>query len=81
VFSGLSPEECSGGCRSAPQAVPALSAEHDAGVQLRVAHRQHHVSAGDIATLRQTNLPWFADYRSKLEEVVQIAHTAEPVAS
>jgi Zn-dependent protease with chaperone function len=44
---------------------------------LQLAKRQRHASAGDVEGLRTKTLQWFADYHAGIEELVQLAQTAE----
>jgi Zn-dependent protease with chaperone function len=53
--------------------------EQKPGLQLQVAKRQQHVSAGNAHGLRQKNLQWFADYGARIEELIQIALPVEGV--
>ena len=65
----------------APHPAPSIAPQQSGAGQIRLAQRGHHISTGDIESLRQTNQQWFADCQSKLDELVRIAQTAESVAA
>src|SRR4029434_7543834 len=62
-----------------PSAAP--TAEAGARPHLQMARRPSHVNEADIEALQTRTLQWFDDYHARLEELAEIARSAEVVTA